>query len=145
MRSLVGSLLYACLTRPDIAYSVNKLDQFMHKPCEQHLVAVKSVLRYLNGTLDYGLAFFPSLENLQLIAFADVYWGGSVDEKRSISGSCVYLSGNLVIWGSRKQKIVSQSTTKAEYRSLADVASDTTWLEELLSDMRVTMEAVPVI
>ncbi|GMI75620.1 hypothetical protein HRI_001231300 [Hibiscus trionum] len=53
-RSIIGSLLYAYYTRPNIAFSLNKLAQYMHQSCEQHLVAVKRVLCYLNGTLDYS-------------------------------------------------------------------------------------------
>ncbi|KAE8667725.1 hypothetical protein F3Y22_tig00112383pilonHSYRG00494 [Hibiscus syriacus] len=142
-RSLVGSLLYACHTRPDIAYCVNKLAQFMHAPCEQHLVAVKRVLRYLRGTL--GLVFFPKTEPFQLVAFADADWGSSVDDRRSISGTCVFLGGSMVQWCSKKQKIVSRSTTEAEYRSLADATSDIVWLEALLTDMKVQVQAASVV
>ncbi|KAE8701143.1 hypothetical protein F3Y22_tig00110548pilonHSYRG00344 [Hibiscus syriacus] len=126
-RSLVGSMLYACHTRPDIAYNVSKLAQFMHAPCEQHLSAVKRVLRYLNGTLDYGLVLSRNELMFQLVAFADADWAGNMDDRRSISGSCLYLAGNLVVWNSKKQKTVSRSTTEAEYRSLADASSDATW------------------
>ncbi|KAL4378427.1 hypothetical protein GQ457_02G036270 [Hibiscus cannabinus] len=59
-RSIVGALLYVCHTRPDIAFSVNKVAQFIHKPCETHLDAVKHVLRYLARTIDPGLVFTPS-------------------------------------------------------------------------------------
>ncbi|KAE8713459.1 hypothetical protein F3Y22_tig00110209pilonHSYRG00092 [Hibiscus syriacus] len=144
-RSLVGSLLYACHTRPDIAYSVNKLAQFMHAPCEQHLSAVKRVLRYLNGTLDHGLVLSRNDSPLQITAFADADWAGSMDDRRSISGNYLYLAGNLIVWSSKKQKTISRSTTKAEYKSLADVSSDATWVAALLDSMGIELQGTPVI
>ncbi|XP_039046072.1 uncharacterized mitochondrial protein AtMg00810-like [Hibiscus syriacus] len=104
-RSLVGGLLYVCHTRPDIAFSVNKVAQFMHAPREQHMFAAKHILRYLGGTLDYGLGFVPG--KLHISAFSDADWGGCVDDRRSKFGYCVFVGGSLVTWSAKKQKVVS--------------------------------------
>ena len=65
-RSVIGALQYATITRPDIAYAINKLCQFMHSPLESHWKATKRVLRYLNGTIDHDLACYPSHNLLSL-------------------------------------------------------------------------------
>ncbi|KAE8695083.1 hypothetical protein F3Y22_tig00110744pilonHSYRG00046 [Hibiscus syriacus] len=75
-RSIVGSLLYVCHTCPDIAFSINRVAQFMHAPCESHLVAVKRILCYLVGTIDYGLVFTAGRSSGRSItAFADADLG----------------------------------------------------------------------
>ncbi|XP_038997429.1 G-type lectin S-receptor-like serine/threonine-protein kinase LECRK1 [Hibiscus syriacus] len=117
----------------------------MHAPCEQHLSAVKRILRYLNGTLDYGLVLSKKELPFQLLAFADVDWASIVDDRRSISGNCVYLVGNIITWSSKKQKTVSRSTTEAEYRSLVDASSDATWVATLLDSMGIKLQGTPVI
>ncbi|XP_039019678.1 secreted RxLR effector protein 161-like [Hibiscus syriacus] len=111
----------------------------MHAPCEKHLGTVKRVLQYLNKTLDYGLFISEEAYSQRLVAFVDADWGGSMDDRRFISGNCVYLGDNLVMWSSKKKKIVLKSTTEAEYRCLADVASDVTWLSALLDDMGIEL------
>ncbi|KAE8712389.1 hypothetical protein F3Y22_tig00110257pilonHSYRG00073 [Hibiscus syriacus] len=88
-RSVVGVVLYLNHTRPDIAFSVNRVAQYMHAPCEQHWITVKRILRYLSGTLDYGLIFHKNNTGIQLEAFVDADWASNVDDRRSISGFCV--------------------------------------------------------
>ncbi|KAE8693687.1 hypothetical protein F3Y22_tig00110794pilonHSYRG00085 [Hibiscus syriacus] len=109
-RSIVGSLLYVCHTRPDIAFSVGQVAQFMNSPRDVHFIAFKCILRYLAATLNFGLVFSPSAESLDVVAFADANWGSNVDDRRSISGfrqscmpivwcdntSTVAMSANLV-------------------------------------------------
>ncbi|KAE8657094.1 hypothetical protein F3Y22_tig00116997pilonHSYRG00993 [Hibiscus syriacus] len=144
-RSMVGALLYACHTRPDIVYSVSKVAQFMHEPRESHLQAAKRILRYLAGTTEYGLLFKPSKETLRVVAFADTDWGGCIDDRRSMSGRCVLFGGNLVSWSTKKHKVVSISTMEAEYRSLADAVAEVTWIDALLNDIGVTQQEKPII
>lgn len=100
-QSIVGSLQYLSVTRPDIAYVVNKVCQFMHAPKEFHWQAMKRILMYLRGTDHYGLTLSRS-SNLRLTAFCDVDWGLDVDDRRSITGYCVYLGSNMVSWSSKK-------------------------------------------
>ncbi|KAE8656940.1 hypothetical protein F3Y22_tig00116997pilonHSYRG00655 [Hibiscus syriacus] len=144
-RSMVGALLYACHTRPDIVYSVSKVAQFMHEPSETHMQVAKRILRYLAGTVEYGLLFKPSREALRIVAFAEVDWGGCVDDRRSMSRHCVLLGGNMVSWSTKKQKVVSRSTMEAEYRSLADAVAEVTWIDALLNDIGVTQQEKPII
>lgn len=95
--SIVGALQYITITRPEISYSVNKVCQFMQKPLDTHWKAVKRVLRYLAGTLDHGLKLY-ALEKLNMSAFADADWAADRDDRKSVSGYCVYLGKNLVAW-----------------------------------------------
>ncbi|XP_039038757.1 uncharacterized mitochondrial protein AtMg00810-like [Hibiscus syriacus] len=108
---------------------------FENEPLELHLLAAKRILRYLAGTLDYGLEFSPCTESLRIIAFVDADWAGCVDDRRSMSGHCVLVGNNVVSWNTRKQKVVSRSTMEAEYRSLTDVAAEVTWINALLHDL----------
>ena len=143
-RSIVGALQYVTITRPELSYSVNKVCQFMHKPLEAHWQAVKRILRYLSGTLDYGLHLTKST-HLNLTAFCDADWGSDPDDRKSTSGFCVYLGANVVSWASKKQHIVSRSSTEAEYRSLAHTTAEVTWLSSLLGELQVPMTSLPEI
>ncbi|XP_026444315.1 uncharacterized protein LOC113344584 [Papaver somniferum] len=102
-RSTVGALQYLTFTRPNLAYAVNKACQFMHVPTEFHWTLVKRMLRYLKHTSTYGITLNPA-DNLQLsfTAYTDSDWAGSFDDRRSNSGYCVYLCGNIVSWSARK-------------------------------------------
>ena len=116
-RSIVGALQYATITRLDIAFCVDKVSQFMHRPLLSHWQAVKRILRYLQGTIHYGLLLQPS-SSLELYAFCDADWGSDHDDKHSTTSFGIYLGSNLVSWMSKKQASVSRSSTEAEYHSL---------------------------
>ncbi|KAE8676092.1 Protein NRT1/ PTR FAMILY 6.2 [Hibiscus syriacus] len=99
-RSTFGALRYACHMRPDIVYSV--IAQIVHEPCENHLLAAKRILRYLAGTIEYGLVFKPSKEAMRVTAFAYADWGGCVDDQRSMSDLDVHfvrekIAGNQLV------------------------------------------------
>ncbi|XP_019155774.1 PREDICTED: uncharacterized protein LOC109152531 [Ipomoea nil] len=122
---IVGALQYLTITRPDLAYSVNHLCQFMHFPTVEHWSFVKRVLRYIKGTLDYGLRFTPSAST-SIQAFSDSDWAGCPIDRKSTSGFAVYLGSNLISWLSKKQRTVARSSTEAEYKALADVSAEVT-------------------
>jgi histone deacetylase 1/2 len=138
-RSTVGALQYATLTRPDIAFSVNKVCQFMAQPLESHWKAVKRILRYLKGTLSHGLLLMPSPTSLpfSLRAYSDADWATDQDDRRSTSGSCIYFGPNLISWGSKKQPLVARSSTEAECRSMANTTTDLLWIQSLLRELRI--------
>jgi histone deacetylase 1/2 len=93
-RSMVGALQYLTLTRPNISYSVNQLCQFLHFPTNIHLTVAKRVLKYLKGTLQFGLQFNKG--SLQLNGFCDSDWAGNLDDQKYTSGYCIYLGSCLI-------------------------------------------------
>ena len=100
-RSTVGALQYLGLTRPDIAFPVNKLSQFMQKPTLHHWQSVKRLLRYLKHTIHFG--FHISRSSAPLIqAFSDANWAGSRDDRRSTGSHCIFLGKNLISWICKK-------------------------------------------
>ncbi|XP_060959127.1 uncharacterized mitochondrial protein AtMg00810-like [Cannabis sativa] len=129
-RSIVGALQYANITRPEISYAVNRVSQFMQTPLEAHWKTVKKILRYLNGTLDFGLLLKTSA-SLTVTGFCDADWASDLGDRRSTSGLCVYLGSNVVSWSSNKQRTVSRSSTEAEYRSLAQTTAEVIWIHAL--------------
>ncbi|KAH9699266.1 retrovirus-related pol polyprotein from transposon RE1 [Citrus sinensis] len=143
-RSIVGSLQYLTLTRLEIAFTVNKLSQFLANPSVLHWQACKRVLRYLQCTADLGLQFYAS-GSLTLSAFSDADWGSDLDDRNLVGGYCIYLGNNLVSWSSKKQPIVSRSIAESEYRALVLAVSETLWITYLLQELKVTLSQTPVI
>jgi hypothetical protein len=94
-RSLASALQYLTFTRPDISYAVQQVCLHMHDPREPHLAALKRLLRYLRGTVDYGLLLHRSTAS-ELVVYTDADWTGCPDTRRSTSGYAVFLGGNLV-------------------------------------------------
>jgi hypothetical protein len=143
-RSIVGGLQYLTLTRPDLAFSVNKVCQFLHSPTTVHLTAVKRILRYLRGTLDMGLQIVKS-SSMLVSGFSDDDWAGCIDDRRSIGGFAIFLGSNLVSWSAKKQSIVSRSSTEAEYKTLANTTAEIIWIQTLLKELRLTRHAAAML
>jgi hypothetical protein len=129
---LIGSLMYLVNTRPDICYAVNVLSQFMSQPRQTHWIAAKHVLRYLRGTVGYGLRYASSVD-LSLQGYVD--WAGSTVDRKSTSGCCFTLGSAMVSWCSRKQSSVALSTAEAEYIALSVAVREAVWLRKLLTDL----------
>ena len=110
-RSIVGALQYATLTGPDIAFAVNKVSQFMQSPTTPHWAAVKRIIRYLKGSLSHGITLKP-ISSFDLHAYSDADWAGSLDDRKSTSGFCIYLGGNIISWGAKKQPTVDRKSTR---------------------------------
>ena len=115
----------------------------MQNPLESHWKSVKRILRYLSGTLDYGLHLRRSSQ-LKLVGFAAADCATDPDDRRSTSGYCVFLGENLVSWYSKKQRTISRSSTEAEYRSLANIVVELTWLASLFEESRVAITKIPI-
>ena len=143
-RTVLCSLQYLAFTRPDIAFAVNRLSQFMHRPTDVHWQAVKRVLRYLVGTLSHGI-FLRSDNPLSVHAFSDADWGGDTDGYVSTNAYVIYLGGSPISWSSKKQRGVARSSTEAEYRAVANTASELRWICSLLSELGVKLPTAPVI
>ena len=98
-RSLIGSLRYLCNSRPDLAYAVGYLSRFMEAPRQEHLAAVKCVLRYVAGTLHWGLHYHPGRKNEgtpKLLGYSDSDLAGDVNDRKSTSGLIFFLVGGLI-------------------------------------------------
>ncbi|KAL5570076.1 hypothetical protein UlMin_026651 [Ulmus minor] len=143
-RSLVGALQYVTLTRPDIAFAVNKACQFMHNPTTAHWLSAKRILRYLRGTMQQGLRLNPS-SHLQIQTYADADYASTPNDRRSSSGYCLFLGDNLVSWSVTKQKVVSRSSAESEYRGLAIAAAEIVWTLSLLKELCITQTEVPIL
>lgn len=123
--SLIGSLMYAAVaTRPDIAFTVNRLASFTANPTMCHWTAAKHVLRYLKGTKDVGITYSKPESEIMvgqncLNGYSDASFTNNYD-CTSVSGYVFTTARGAVTWGSKKQNIVSLSTTKAEYVCLSD-------------------------
>ena len=111
--SIVGSLLYAAMiTRPDITYAVQALGRHLQSSGEEHMIAAKRVLRYLQGTKDLGLVYEAKGDGAgqpSLVGFSDADWGGDKDTRRSTTGYLFMIeeSGGVISWGSKLQPTVA--------------------------------------
>jgi hypothetical protein len=134
-RSIAGALQYPTFTRPYIAYAVQQICPHMHDPREPHLTVMKSILRYLQGTPDYGLLLRHSSSS-DLVVYTDADWAGCPDTRRFTSGYTVFLGDNLVSWSVKRQTVVSRSSVEAEYRVIANGVAEATWLCQLLHELQ---------
>nr|XP_016455761.1 PREDICTED: uncharacterized mitochondrial protein AtMg00810-like [Nicotiana tabacum] len=124
---LVGQLLYLTITRPDICFAVQVLSQFMQHPKQSHLTTTLRVVRYIKGSPGLGI-FLKKGHITHLSAFCDSDWAACPNTRRLITGYAVKLGDSLLSWKSKKQQTVSCSSAEAEYRSLAAVTAEVTWL-----------------
>ncbi|KAI3786421.1 hypothetical protein L1987_40086 [Smallanthus sonchifolius] len=131
---LVGKLIYLSHTRPDIAYAVGAVSQFMHQPQVAHMEAVQKILKYLKGTTGHGV-LFKSHGHLKVEVYTDADWAGDKGNRRSTSGYFSLVGGNLVTWRSKKQKVVALSSAEAEFRGIARGLGEVLWLRKLLTDI----------
>ena len=98
---MIGSLLYVTASRPDVMQAVGLVERFQENPKEAHVLAIKRIFRYLKGTTVFGL-WYPKGHELSLVAYIDVDWAGSIDDRRSMSGAALYLRDCLVSWSRNK-------------------------------------------
>ncbi|CAL9006280.1 unnamed protein product [Prunus brigantina] len=132
-RHIVGSLLYLTATRPDVMFASSLLARFMHNPSKKHMGTAKRVLRYIQGTLDFGIEFAKG-KTATLIGYCDSDWAGSEDDMRSTSGYAFTLGSGMFSWASIKQNTVALSTAEAEYVSATEATSQAKWLRFVLED-----------
>ncbi|GJU55465.1 ribonuclease H-like domain-containing protein [Tanacetum coccineum] len=143
-RSLAGALQYLTFTRPDISYAVQQVCLFMHDPREPHFLALKRILRYVRGTLSYGLQLYSSTTST-LVAYSDADWAGCPTTRRSTSGYCVFLGNNLLSWSSKRQFTISRSSAEAEYRGVANAVAETCWLRNLLRELHTPLSTATLV
>ncbi|KAI3523596.1 hypothetical protein L1887_01838 [Cichorium endivia] len=140
-RSIVGGLRYLTHTRPDISFAVGIVSRFMEKPTEQHLQAVKGILRYVKGTLDHGLTYTKGEGKVTITGYSDSDLAMDVNDRKSTGGMAFYVNGNLVTWASQKQRVVALSSCEAEFMAATMAACQGIWLRRLLTE--ITKQKVP--
>ena len=141
-RSMIGCLMYLTSTRPDIMYVVSLLSRYMHCASKNNFQAAKRVLRYVKGTIDYGIKF-SQVKNFVLHGYSDSDWTGCVDDMQSTSGYCFSFGSGIFSWSSKKQEVVAQSTVEAEYvAAIATIATikQVLWLRKLQTNLDMKQE-----
>jgi len=134
-KQIVGSLMYLTATRLDIMYAVSLISRYMENPKEIHLLAAKRIFRYLQGTADFGLLYKKG-EHSDLMGFTNSDYAGDQDDRKSTSGYVFMLGTGAVSWSSKKQPIVTLSTTEAEFVAAASCACQAIWLRRILEEIQ---------
>ena len=119
--------------------SFSVVSQFMHDPRERHLQAVNRIIRYLKASLGKRL-LFKKRENLSKKVYTDVDYVGSIVNRRSTTGYCMLLGGNLVTWRSKKQNVVARSSAKVEFRAMTHRVCELLWTKIILDDLKIKYE-----
>ena len=130
-------------TRPDIAYAIGRLSRYTHNLSIEHWNAISRLLRYLNGTINFGLSYcdYP----IVLEGYSDGNWIYDSDEVKPTSGYVFTLVGGAISWKSSKQTCIARSTMKAELVALEKAGSEVEWLKSLLVDLLLYTNPVPPI
>ncbi|KAI3747128.1 hypothetical protein L6452_09575 [Arctium lappa] len=134
-RRMVGCLRYLTHTRPDLSFSVGIASRFMEKPTTLHFHIVKRILRYVKGTLNYGLNYGKGREIEPLVGFSDSDHGGDSVESKSTSGMIFYFGKNAITWQSQKQKTVALSSCEAEFMAATSASCQAIWLANLVKEL----------
>ncbi|KAM1547885.1 hypothetical protein ACFX1Z_009145 [Malus domestica] len=142
-RSIVGALQHLVFTRPDIAFSIHQVSQFMQAPMESHFTSVKRILRYLKGSLSTGITYTKG--EMVLKSFSDADWARDPNDRRSTTGLVVFLGNNPIARSSKKQQTVSRSSTEAEYRALSSTTAELDWIQQILHFLRIKLQYTPVL
>ncbi|XP_057526261.1 secreted RxLR effector protein 161-like [Amaranthus tricolor] len=132
--SAIGNIIYLTLTRPDITYEVSVISQFIQKPKKPHMEAIKRILRYVKGSIDYGFLYRNDIY-FEVTGYCDADYAGDLNTRRSTTGYVFNLGSGAVSWCSKRQPTVSLSSTEAEYRASAMATQECVWLTQLLKDL----------
>ena len=143
-RSMIGSLLYLTASRLDICYNVGVCARYQSDPKESHITVVKRIIRYISGTLDYGILYSKDT-NISLVGFSDADWAGNADDRKSTSRGCFYLGNYLVSWHiKKKKKSISLSTAEAEYIAMSSCCTQLLCMKQILADYGIVLDSLSV-
>ena len=142
-RRIIGCLRYLLHTRPDLSFAVGMASRFMERPIVMHHKAVKQTLRYLKGTMHYGLVYGRGGGAEEITGFTDSDMAGDMDDCKSTSGMALYVNKCLVAWNSQKQITVALSSCEAEFMAATAAACHVLWLRSLLAEI-IGAEPKPV-
>lgn len=135
-REAIGSLLYLTdKTRPDLSFSVNFCGRKMEEPSDQDVNSVKRILRFLKDTENDGISFKKECSEIRLIAYSDCDFAADISTRKSTTGYVIMFCGGPISWCSRKQPIVSLSTTEAEYIAAAESVKELIYLKTVINEL----------
>jgi len=135
-RRLLGRLIYLGVTRPDLAFSVHVLAQFMQTPRFDHWLAALRLIRYLKSDPGQGILLRAD-SNFQVTGWCDADWDSCPLTRRSVTGYFVQLGDSPISWKTKKQKTVSLSSAEAEYRAIAKLVQELIWIKIMLKTLGV--------
>jgi hypothetical protein len=139
----IGSVIHAMIgTRPDVAHAVGVLARFSSNPQQSHWTAVKRLLRYLAGTIHYGMHYGPTPS--PVLGYSDADYNADPEQRHSVTGWIFVANGGPISWRSKKQTSVSMSTTESEYMALSSAAREAIWLSKLFGSLTPTEEALVI-
>lgn len=145
-RSLIGSLIYATITRPDVAAIVSQLSRYLSCPQKAHWKAAVKVLRYLKSTKSKSLIYQPKAKpGQELLVYTDSTWNSDKDTSRSRSGYAVTFCECFICWKTKLQPMVTLSSTEAEYVALNEAAKEGLWLRRLLEELHFKQQVTPIL
>ncbi|XP_058755353.1 secreted RxLR effector protein 161-like [Vicia villosa] len=139
-RRLVGKLTYITVTRPDISFAISVVSQILNSSCQEYMDVVIRILRYIKCAPGKGLVC-EDKGYTQIVGYSNVDWTGSPIDRRSTSGYCVLVGGNLISWKSKKQNVVARSSVDPDYMAMA--TCELIWLKHLLRELKIE-EARPM-
>ncbi|XP_048127806.1 secreted RxLR effector protein 161-like [Rhodamnia argentea] len=143
-KQIVGSIMYLTGTRPDIMHDVSLISRYMEHPTELHMQAAKRIFRYLQGTKSFGL-FHKEGAMPDLFGFTDSDYAGDVDDIKSTFGYVFMLGSGAVSWSSKKQSIVTLSTTEAEFVAATSCDCQAIWLRKILEELQFKQQEATTI
>jgi hypothetical protein len=143
-RSMIGSLLYLCASRPNIMLSICMCARFQSDPKECHLVAVKRILRYLISIPCFGI-WYPKGSTFDLIGYSDSDYAGCKVDRKSTSWTYQFLGRSLVSWSSKKQTSIALSTAEAEYVAVGQCCMQLLCMRQTLQDFGYNLSKVSLL
>ena len=139
---IIGSLMFLMnYTRPDIAYAVSRLSRYTHNPNQDHWNALIRLLKYLKGTINWGLHYHRAPCVLE--GYCDANWVSDSDEIQSTSGYVFTLAGGAISWKSSKQTCIAKSTMESEFIALELAGQEAEWIRSLLADIPLWGKPAP--
>jgi len=136
-RMIIGSLIYASTgTRPDISYATSRLSKDLERPTKTSMENAKHLLRYLKGTQNIGIHYFRAGGSSPILeGYSDADFAGDTQDRKSTTGIVTVVYGSPVMWFSKKQPLIADSTTVAEYIALTESVKDVIWTRQLLGEL----------
>jgi hypothetical protein len=143
----IGSTIHPMVyTRPDIAFALGRLSQYMAKPAKHHGIALKNLMRYLRSTIKQKLRFGPGGAQTDIAkqyglpidivkVYTDADWASNRHDRKSISGGVATFYGGPISWASKKQNSVATSSAESEYIAMAMFTKQGRWIAQVLKDL----------